>query len=103
MRYERAQTQMIQTEKMASLGRLVDGVAHEILDPVGFIWGNLAHLSDYSQQVLSVLAAYEQHFPELPPDLAALKAEVELDYLRQGKRISNPIDTSASGFSKNIK
>jgi signal transduction histidine kinase len=82
VRYERAQTQMIQTEKMASLGRLVDGVAHEILDPVGFIWGNLAHLSDYSQQVLSVLAAYEQHFPELPPDLAALKAEVELDYLR---------------------
>ncbi|MBW4466750.1 MAG: sensor histidine kinase [Pegethrix bostrychoides GSE-TBD4-15B] len=82
VRYERMQTQMIQTEKMASLGRLVDGVAHEILDPVGFIWGNLSHLSDYSQQMLLVLAAYEQHFPDLPPTLADLQQEVELEYLR---------------------
>jgi signal transduction histidine kinase len=47
VRYERTQVQMIQTEKMASLGRLVDGIAHEILDPVGFIWGNLVHVSTY--------------------------------------------------------
>jgi signal transduction histidine kinase len=82
VRYERSQTRLIQTEKMASLGRLVDGVAHEILDPVGFIWGNLAHLSTYSQQMLSVLAAYEQHLPEPSSVLAELQAEVELDYLR---------------------
>lgn len=82
VRYERAQLQMIQTEKMASLGRLVDGVAHEILDPVGFIWGNLTHLSTYTNQVMALLEAYEQQFPDLPPQITALRAEIELDYLR---------------------
>ncbi|PSB08632.1 histidine kinase [filamentous cyanobacterium CCP2] len=82
VRYERSQLQMIQTEKMASLGRLVDGVAHEILDPVGFIWGNLVHLSEYTQQVMELLSAYEQNFPEIPPSIAHLRTEMELDYLR---------------------
>jgi signal transduction histidine kinase len=82
VRYERAQTQMVQTEKMASLGRLVDGVAHEILDPVGFIWGNLAHLSDYTQQVMEMLTIYERHFPDLPAEITQLREEIELDYLR---------------------
>jgi signal transduction histidine kinase len=83
VRYERTQTQMIQTEKMASLGRLVDGVAHEILDPVGFIWGNLAHLSTYTQQMMELLAAYEEHLPTQPPAIAAIQTEIELDYLRE--------------------
>lgn len=82
VRYERTQTQMIQTEKMASLGRLVDGVAHEILDPVGFIWGNLTHLSTYTEQVMELLAAYEQQSPVASPEIAALQAEIELEYLR---------------------
>ncbi|MBF2072263.1 MAG: sensor histidine kinase [Synechococcales cyanobacterium C42_A2020_086] len=83
VRYERMQVQMIQAEKMASLGRLVDGVAHEILDPVGFIWGNLTHLSTYTQQVMQLLAAYETHLPTPPTEIAALQTEIELDYLRQ--------------------
>lgn len=83
VRYERTQVQMIQTEKMSSLGRLVDGVAHEILDPVGFIWGNLVHLSTYTEQLLNLLATYEQHFPRLPKAITNLQQEIELDYLRQ--------------------
>ncbi len=82
-RYERAQVQMIQTERMANLGRLVDGVAHEILDPVGFIWGNLVHLSDYTHQVMDLLAEYERCFPQTPEAIANLETEIELDYLRQ--------------------
>lgn len=80
VRYERAQTQMIQIEKMASLGRLVDGVSHEILDPVGFIWGNLSHVSSYIEQLMQLLAAYEAAQP--PDAIAHLEAEIELDYLR---------------------
>lgn len=53
VRYERSQAQMIQNEKMASLGRLVDGVAHEILDPVNFIYGNLTHVGNYSQDLIN--------------------------------------------------
>ncbi len=82
-RYERTQLQMIQTERMANLGRLVDGVAHEILDPVGFIWGNLVHLSDYTHQVMDLLAAYEDYLPQTPEAIASLETEIELDYLRQ--------------------
>lgn len=83
VRYERTQIQIVQTEKMAGLGRLVDGVAHEILDPVGFIWGNLTHLSTYTNQVMQLLAAYEQHFPDLPKEINQLQTEIELDYLRE--------------------
>jgi signal transduction histidine kinase len=82
VRYERSQVQMIQTEKMASLGRLVDGVAHEILDPVSFIWGNLVHLSAYTNQMMQLVAAYEQEFSELPPTIKTLHHDMELDYLR---------------------
>lgn len=82
-RYERAQIQMIQTERMANLGRLVDGVAHEILDPVGFIWGNLVHLSDYTDQIMGLLAAYEDYLPQKSEAIAIIETEIELDYLRQ--------------------
>jgi signal transduction histidine kinase len=82
-RYERTQIQMIRTEKMASLGRLVDGVAHEILDPVGFIWGNLVHLSTYANQLIDLLALYETHFSEVPLAIAQLQNEIELDYVRE--------------------
>jgi signal transduction histidine kinase len=83
VRYERTQAQLIQIEKMASLGRLVDGVAHEILDPVGFIWGNLAHLSSYTDQIMLLLATYEAHMPQPPSAIVRLQHEFELDYLRQ--------------------
>lgn len=83
VRYERTQVQMIQTKKMASLGRLVDGVAHEILDPVGFIWGNLVHLSTYLSQVMQLVTAYEMQFPETPSNITQLRNDIEFDYLRQ--------------------
>lgn len=83
VRYERTQAQMIQSEKMASLGRLVDGVAHEILDPVGFIWGNLTYVSTYTQQIMELMSAYEAYFGQVPEEINQLKEEIELDYLKQ--------------------
>lgn len=80
-RYERMQLQMIQHEKMAALGRLVDGVTHEILDPVGFIWGNVVHLSEYFDQMLHLMAAYQAHLAEKPEAIAQLEQDLELDYL----------------------
>jgi len=82
VRYERAQTQMLQSEKMASLGRLVNGVAHEILDPVGFIWGNLTYISDYSKNLMELLSVYEAHCTEPPPEIAQLKEEIDYDFLQ---------------------
>ncbi len=83
LRFENLQTLMIQTEKMASLGRLVDGVAHEILDPVGFIWGNLTYVTDYTQSLIELMAAYEQVMPNVPEEIEALQEEIEFNFLKQ--------------------
>ncbi|BAY13387.1 sensor histidine kinase [Calothrix sp. NIES-2098] len=83
VRYERSQTQMIQNDKMASLGRLVDGVAHEILDPVSFIWGNLTYVSNYSQDLLKLIAAYDQESPGGSNYINYLKEEIEFDFLEE--------------------
>lgn len=82
VRYERSQAQMIQNDKMANLGRLVDGVAHEILDPVGFIWGNITYVSTYSQDLLKLIAAYDQELPSVSQAINLLKEDIEFDFFR---------------------
>ncbi|NJL64544.1 MAG: sensor histidine kinase [Methylacidiphilales bacterium] len=83
VRYERSQAQIIQNDKMASLGRLVDGVAHEILDPVNFIWGNLTHLSNYSQDLMRLVTAYMQEYPDASAEINTIKEDIEFDFLDQ--------------------
>ena len=82
-RYERNQIKMIQSQKMASLGRLVDGVAKEILNPVGFIWGNLTYVSSYIENLMEILSAYEKHISDLPKEIVELTEDIELDFLRE--------------------
>jgi signal transduction histidine kinase len=83
VRYERSQAQIIQNDKMVSLGRLVDGVAHEILDPVNFIWGNLSHVSNYSQDLLKLVMAYMEELPNPSERINYLKQDIEFDFLEQ--------------------
>jgi signal transduction histidine kinase len=84
-----AQTQLLQSEKMASVGQLAAGVAHEINNPIGYVRSNLTSLTQYWQNISLILEAYEQLetlLPGMPPQLQAvqtLKQRVELDYLRQ--------------------
>lgn len=81
VRYERSQAQIIQNDKMASLGRLVDGVAHEILDPVNFIWGNVTHVSNYSKDLIKLIEIYDNNTANTPDDVLYLKQDIEFDFL----------------------
>jgi two-component system, NtrC family, sensor kinase len=58
---QRSQVQMVQSEKMSSLGQLVAGVAHEINNPVSFIYGNLEHADAYAQTLIQLIKLYQQH------------------------------------------
>ncbi|MCG9883972.1 MAG: ATP-binding protein [Cyanobacteria bacterium] len=78
-----AQTQLVQTEKMSSLGQLVAGVAHEINNPVNFIHGNLDHAATYVGQLLELIDAYQEILPEPPLEIEALCEDIELDFLRE--------------------
>ena len=83
VRYERNQAQMIQNDKMSRLGRLVDGVAHEILDPVGFIWGNLTYIFNYSQDLLKLIAEYDKELPQKSQRINNIKEEIEFNFIEK--------------------
>ncbi|MBN3943275.1 PAS domain S-box protein [Nostoc sp. NMS9] len=79
---QHTQTHLIQSEKMSSLGQLVAGVAHEINNPVNFIYGNLTPAKEYTQDLLSLLQLYQSHYPEPVLEIEDFAERIELDFLK---------------------
>ena len=84
---EQLEDQLVQSEKLASLGELAAGIAHEINNPMGYVSCNVGMLDGYLTQLFDVLAAYEQAeasiaAPEVASRLKDLREAVGLDFLR---------------------
>ncbi|MCS6812224.1 MAG: sensor histidine kinase [Cyanobacteria bacterium] len=78
---QQAQAQLIQTEKMSSLGQLVAGIAHEINNPINFIYGNLPHAASYAKDLVGLIQLYEQHYTDPVPEIRAYRDEIDLEFL----------------------
>jgi signal transduction histidine kinase len=76
-----AQSHLVQSEKMSSLGQLVAGVAHEINNPVNFIYGNLKHTDLYVQDLISLIMLYQEGFPEGNPAIDAMLEEIDWEFM----------------------
>ncbi|MBD2329606.1 AAA family ATPase [Alkalinema sp. FACHB-956] len=108
---QNTQLQMVQSEKMASLGNLVAGIAHEINNPIGFLNGSINNGTDYLRDLLEHLALYQQHYPNPVSNIQDHADRVDLEFLTEdfakllrsmrgaADRIKN-ISTSLRTFSR---
>lgn len=78
---KQTQTQLIQTEKMSSLGQMIAGIAHEINNPVNFVYGNITHVGEYIQDLLHLIELYQEHAPETPLDIQEEIEAIDLDFI----------------------
>lgn len=81
------QAMMVHSEKMRSLGQLVAGITHEINNPINFIYGNMAHLKNYSNALLEIISLYESSESNLSEEkkqeLKELKEKIELNFIKE--------------------
>ncbi|MBE9095322.1 PAS domain-containing protein [Tychonema sp. LEGE 07203] len=78
---KKAQSHLIQAEKMSSIGQMVAGVAHEINNPISFIYGNIVPAAQYARDLVKLTQIYQQNYPEPVPEVAQKLSEVDVDFI----------------------
>ena len=78
---QKAQAQMVQSEKMSSLGQLVAGVAHEINNPVNFIYGNLTYANEYIQDLLQLINLYQEQYPTPTKQIQTVATAIDIQFV----------------------
>ncbi|WP_392535483.1 ATP-binding protein [Nostoc sp. C117] len=78
---QKTQAQLVHSEKMSSLGQMIAGIAHEINNPVSFIAGNLRYANQYINDLLDLVAVFQEQYPQINPTVAAKIKSIELEYL----------------------
>jgi signal transduction histidine kinase len=101
-RLEEAQNQLLQSERLASIGQLAAGVAHEINNPVGFVNSNLGSLQRYVMDMLRLLSAYEQVEGALPgvaaQEIRQIKEEIDIEFMRED--VTSLLSESLDGLKR---
>lgn len=99
-----AQAHLVQNEKMVSLGQLVAGVAHEINNPVSFIYGNLSPANQYASDLLDLVKLYQNYYPEPPTEILDKIDEIDLEYIAHDlPKLFNSIKVGAERIREIVK
>jgi len=80
---QQTQAQLVQSEKMSSLGQLVAGIAHEINNPVNFIYGNITYVNEYAEDLINLIQLYQEYYPCPIKEIRASAQKIDLDFIKE--------------------